>query len=871
MVGLRVGLLRIGSDSEDNNAITETSVQLPWRKLLNNVNTITEVRTAADGSYPVSVKDLSGWFGTYLAADNSTRAHTGLDTFKGEGFILNKPGNECISLEGMFDGATSLSKATGMEHWKTNSVRSYARMFYANQMLYDLDIQDWDMTNAHIQDTPTTQDMFNGMGSYHMGLASLTLGPNAVLEGTNLAKLLPHQQEGRPFHNEGDGVWVMGRRPQLRCHHRRHRHAVVGHHRRLHRALQARQDRPARRGRHRHEDRRLATVAPPADLIHKYTWVPRMLGGNFPSNANVWWKIDDKTRELTIGLHNKDLCNVVTEFNHFVDGDVVAGYEQFMTPWARLGAAISSFKVDQKNGKVAPMTLEGWFDEDYVFRGGGLAGQLGNHAWNANNQLEEWQRYISDEWINLDWESTANGYRPSDGYNQVNSFYHNWTNWTYSFDPQWYVEKTDSNGNRYTSYICEKIFTPIYLEAGETYYMALDYTTAVQYGDYWTPAWYWGYPDYGFELYTTLDRRQDTHRYNGVHVYLPRNTDTLTHGYVTFTVDTTGTYYVGFDAQGFSDNYGRLTGWTAKDLSVARYAKFTYFDGSGLDTTNTTSFERMFNNAVFLRDIIGVDDWDTTRVTTMQSMLRNTKALTTLDSIKEWNVSNVVNFSRMFEGMQSMDATLNLDWVTISAEDLSYMFYNNTFVPNTNYLKLWDVSKVTNYTGMFKDATALEDAAAISDWRLGIDVTSDLTEMFMGTPKLAAIDMRGWNLGSPTILDRMLCNATALRSMAFGVTTSLKGAYLGLNEEGRQFPSRNARAGGWIRLNATKDWFGSTADVAALYPTLDWGNTVEGPVHLHLDRRADRWQLLPQQRVRLVEVHEGLQDPHHRHRRGEGQ
>lgn len=98
MVGLRVGLLRIGSDSEDNNAITETSVQLPWRKLLKNVNTITEVRTAADGSYPVSVKDLSGWFGTYLAADNSTRAHTGLDTFKGEGFILNKPGNECISL-----------------------------------------------------------------------------------------------------------------------------------------------------------------------------------------------------------------------------------------------------------------------------------------------------------------------------------------------------------------------------------------------------------------------------------------------------------------------------------------------------------------------------------------------------------------------------------------------------------------------------------------------------------------------------------------------------------------------------------------------------------------------------------------------------
>lgn len=210
MVGLRVGLLRIGSDSEDNNAITETSVQLPWRKLLKNVNTITEVRTAADGSYPVSVKDLSGWFGTYLAADNSTRAHTGLDTFKGEGFILDKPGNECISLEGMFDGATKLAKATGMEHWKTSTVRSFVRMFYACQVLYDLDIQDWDMTTAHIQDTPTTQDMFHGMGSFHMGLASLTLGPNAVLEGTNLAFLLPNQQEGRTFHNTGDGVWVMG-------------------------------------------------------------------------------------------------------------------------------------------------------------------------------------------------------------------------------------------------------------------------------------------------------------------------------------------------------------------------------------------------------------------------------------------------------------------------------------------------------------------------------------------------------------------------------------------------------------------------------------------------------------------------------------
>lgn len=137
-----------------------------------------------------------------------------------------------------------------------------------------------------------------------------------------------------------------------------------------------------------------------------------MLGGNFPSNANVWWKIDHDTRDLTIGLHNKDLCNVVTEYNHFADGDVVAGYEQYMTPWAKIGATIASFKVDTKNGKVAPTTLEGWFDEDYVFRNGGIAGSLGNPAWNANNRLDEWQRYISSEWINLDWESTANGYKP---------------------------------------------------------------------------------------------------------------------------------------------------------------------------------------------------------------------------------------------------------------------------------------------------------------------------------------------------------------------------------------------------------------------------------------------------------------------------
>ena len=98
----------------------------------------------------------------------------------------------------------------------------------------------------------------------------------------------------------------------------------------------------------------------------------------------------------------------------------------------------------------------------------------------------------------------------------------------------------------------------------------------------------------------------------------------------------------------------------------------------------------------------------------------------------------------MFYHVGKVDPTANLSWHTTSAQNFESMFEGATMVPNTNYLRNWDVQWVTNFKRMFFGATGLTAADSLANWDVGKHATHatmvDLTEMFRNCTNLTKVD-----------------------------------------------------------------------------------------------------------------------------------
>jgi hypothetical protein len=116
--------------------------------------------------------------------------------------------------------------------------------------------------------------------------------------------------------------------------------------------------------------------------------------------------------------------------------------------------------------------------------------------------------------------------------------------------------------------------------------------------------------------------------------------------------------------------------------------------------------------------------WNTSNVTDMSETFQNT--LNFDGDVSNWNTSKVTNMSTMFLGATSFNKPLN--WNTINVQNMSDMFvdtyafnqplghfntsnvvnmsqmFNGSGMSDTNYdtLKTWNVSKCTEFFGMFK-------------------------------------------------------------------------------------------------------------------------------------------------------------------------
>lgn len=151
----------------------------------------------------------------------------------------------------------------------------------------------------------------------------------------------------------------------------------------------------------------------------------------------------------------------------------------------------------------------------------------------------------------------------------------------------------------------------------------------------------------------------------------------------------------------------------------------------GIDYSEMTSMQNMFNTQSYLRTIIFPEDFDTSNVTSMGSAFN--KVLAPID-LSKFNTSKVTNMAQMFRYYSG--SSIDLSTLDTSQVTSMYNMFAGSSVSSIIFGDSFDTSKVTNMSGMFSECSNL---ASINLMSFDISSAKDMSVMFGGSPKLKYI------------------------------------------------------------------------------------------------------------------------------------
>lgn len=146
---------------------------------------------------------------------------------------------------------------------------------------------------------------------------------------------------------------------------------------------------------------------------------------------------------------------------------------------------------------------------------------------------------------------------------------------------------------------------------------------------------------------------------------------------------------------------------------------------------------------------------DLSAVTSMSNMFRNTYGARTGD-LSNWDVSNVTNMSGLFYRNYAFSSDLS-NWDVSNVTDMRGMFAYDTI--SIIGVSTWDVSSVTDMSGMFFRARAFQDD--LSAW--DVSSVTDMSLMFWGGGAFNS-DLSNWNVSNVTNMSEMFFGARAFNS-----------------------------------------------------------------------------------------------------------
>jgi hypothetical protein len=202
---------------------------------------------------------------------------------------------------------------------------------------------------------------------------------------------------------------------------------------------------------------------------------------------------------------------------------------------------------------------------------------------------------------------------------------------------------------------------------------------------------------------------------------------------------------------------------TVKDISfMFRDSNMNDPNISNWDVSGVTSMHSIFYNAgVFNQPL---NNWKVGRVNYMYRIFNRAFAFN--QNLNSWDVSGVTEFNNMFRNANAFNnggGTNPLRWNTKNARIMNEVFreagsFNQELID-------WDVSKVTNFTGMFNGATSFNNGQPYYvtntvplNWTLRTDADLLLNNMFSNTP--FSQDISEWNIQGVTTMENMFTPTT---------------------------------------------------------------------------------------------------------------
>lgn len=255
------------------------------------------------------------------------------------------------------------------------------------------------------------------------------------------------------------------------------------------------------------------------------------------------------------------------------------------------------------------------------------------------------------------------------------------------------------------------------------------------------------------------------------------------------------------------------------------YPLLTTFEGSGLDTSQATSFRHLLANDTKLTSATGMGEWDSSQVTSFEGTFTNDTALTTIGGLSGWKTGSGTTFASLFKNVPGLTSLDDLqDWDMTNATNLASMF-QNTRVTALDRIAGWTTAGVTSYQYMFADNPALTSARAIGATGTGwsLSAQADLTGLFLHDYALEEVDLSQWDLRGRTIANLLAVNpasgttAVALKTIYLAYdpdknhVSVLTGTGLADSLNGRDIPD-----GVWQREDGA--WYDCTDKFALLYP-----------------------------------------------------
>ena len=179
------------------------------------------------------------------------------------------------------------------------------------------------------------------------------------------------------------------------------------------------------------------------------------------------------------------------------------------------------------------------------------------------------------------------------------------------------------------------------------------------------------------------------------------------------------------------------------------------------DDKNILEFFKSKNRVI---DASSLEDLDTSKFISLSHMFTGCANIKNFYFLKNWNVSKCTDFSGLFFGCSFTKIDFLEKWDVGKATNFLDMFKYCINLNDLKYIKNWNVENAEIFKTMFDRCYSLTDVNALQNWNMG--KAKDISWMFTWCNKLTTIDsLYKWKLNDTVIKTGIIQGCRSLKNI----------------------------------------------------------------------------------------------------------